>query len=112
MRPWLKPRDTTLIASSGSERRGAPLELDDRAPAQEHMRKLNGDHIYSPSDLVTFMESEYASWMDRFYMECPDGVQPDKDAAEDRILQAMGEQHEQAFLQELVDGKQDVSDLK
>jgi predicted RecB family nuclease len=76
------------------------------------MRKLNGSHIYSPSDLITFMESEYASWMDRYYLECPDGVQPDKDAAEDRILQVMGEQHERAFLRELVDGGHDVVDLK
>ena len=55
------------------------------------MRKLDGSHIYSVSDLITFMESEYAYWMDRFYLECPSGVQPDKDAVEDRILQAMGE---------------------
>jgi predicted RecB family nuclease len=112
MRPCLKPGDIILIAQSASARRDGPLELHDRAPVEEHMRKLNGSQIYSPSDLITFMESEYASWMDRFYLECPDAVEPDKDASEDRILQVMGEQHERAFLRELVDGGHDVFDLK
>jgi predicted RecB family nuclease len=76
------------------------------------MRKLEGNLVFSPSDLITFMESEYASWMDRFYMEFPDAVQPDQDSAEDRILQARGEEHERTFLQELTGAGRDVCDLK
>lgn len=51
---------------------------------------------------MTFMESEYASWMDRFHLEFPDAVQPDQDTAEGRILQARGEEHERTFLCELM----------
>jgi len=76
------------------------------------MRKLQGNLTFSPSDLITFMESEYASWMDRFYLEFPGAVQPDQDTAEDRILQARGEEHERAFLCELTDSGHDVCDLK
>jgi uncharacterized protein len=76
------------------------------------MRKLQGNLVFSPSDLITFMESEYASWMDRFHLEFPDAVQPDQDTAEDRILQARGEEHERTFLRELAGTGQDVCDLK
>jgi uncharacterized protein len=76
------------------------------------MRKLNGGYIYSPSDLITFMESDYVSWMERFYRECPDAVQPDEVDETDRIIQAKGEEHEQAFLKDLLAGGHDVIDLK
>lgn len=76
------------------------------------MRKLNGSYIYSPSDLITFMESEYVSWMERFYRECPDAVQPDEEAETDRIVQAKGEEHERTFLNELIDEGHDVIDLE
>ena len=58
------------------------------------------------------MESEYASWMDRFYLEFPGAVQPDQDSAEDRILQTRGEEHERTFLRELAGTGRDVCDLK
>ena len=35
------------------------------------MHFSNGTVIYSPSDLITFIESEYAYWMDRLYLEQP-----------------------------------------
>jgi uncharacterized protein len=50
--------------------------------------------------------------MDRFHLEFPDRVQPDHDTAEDRMLQARGEEHERAFLCELTDSGHDVCDLK
>ena len=50
------------------------------------MRKLNGNYIYSPSDLITFMESDYVSWMERLYFERPDAVQPDEEEETDRII--------------------------
>ena len=73
------------------------------------MRKLNGSYIYSPSDLITFMESDYVSWMERLYRECPEAVQPDEDEETDRIIRAKGEEHEQAFLNELLADGHDVS---
>ena len=76
------------------------------------MKKLNGNLIYSPSDLITFMESEYASWMDRFYLEFPAAVQPDQDSQADLILQAQGAKHELALLQELGNAGHEVANLK
>jgi predicted RecB family nuclease len=76
------------------------------------MRKVNGQRIYSPSDLIRFMESGYASWMDRLYLEIPDSVQPDPDSAEDEILRAKGEEHELAFLEQLIAAGRDVVNLK
>jgi predicted RecB family nuclease len=76
------------------------------------MRKLNGQSIYSPSDLIRFTESEYASWMDRLYLEVPDSVKPDPDSAEDEILRAKGEEHESAFLEQLIAEGRDVVNLK
>ena len=74
--------------------------------------KLNGTYIYSPSDLITFMESDYVSWMERFYLECPEAVRPDEDEETDRIIQAKGEEHERAFLAELLADGHDVADLR
>ncbi len=76
------------------------------------MYKLNGTYIYSPSDLITFMESDYVSWMDRFYLECPEAVRPDEDEETDRIIQAKGEEHERTFLAELLADGHDVVDLR
>jgi len=76
------------------------------------MRKLKGSHIYSPSDLITFMESDYVSWMERFYLECPDAVQPDEEEEMDRIIRSKGEEHERAFLNELFADGHDVVDLE
>jgi predicted RecB family nuclease len=58
------------------------------------------------------MESEYASWMDRLHLELPDSVQPDPDSAEDEILRAKGEEHELAFLEQLIADGRDVVNLK
>ena len=37
-----------------------------------------GQLIYSPSDLVRYLASPFASWMDRYYLEDPDAVTPDE----------------------------------
>jgi len=58
------------------------------------------------------MESEYASWMDRLYLEIPDSVEPDPDSAEDEILRAKGEEHELAFLGQLIETGHNVVNLK
>lgn len=41
------------------------------------MQRTDGRLIFSPSDLIAFMECDFVSWMDRFYLECPDKVSPD-----------------------------------
>jgi len=42
------------------------------------MHKKNGQFCYSPSDLTRFLESPFATWMERFAIEHPDQT-PDKD---------------------------------
>ena len=42
------------------------------------MYKKHGRLYFSPSDLTRYMESPFASWMDRFAIECPEHA-PEKD---------------------------------
>ena len=41
------------------------------------MRKDGARYRFSPSDLINFMRSEFITWMDRFYREFPDEIEPD-----------------------------------
>ena len=61
----------------------------------------NGRLIYSPSDLIRFYQSPFASWMDRWHLEgnCPEA--PDPDSEEQKLLAKTGDLHEKATLQEL-----------
>lgn len=63
------------------------------------MRKLNNQLIYSPSDLITFMDSRFDSWMERYHKEFPNEVQPDAPDESHEILAKHGNAHEQAFLE-------------
>jgi predicted RecB family nuclease len=66
----------------------------------------DGRIIYSPSDLTRFMESPFASWMDRLYLECPDCVTPDERDDELQLYADAGITHEAKFVQQLEkDGK-------
>ncbi len=67
------------------------------------MQKPQDRTIYSPSDLTTFMDSSFESWMDRFYLENPDTVKPDPADESNEILARYGDQHELAYLQVLRD---------
>lgn len=59
------------------------------------MYKKNEKYIFSPSDLTRFMESPFASWMDRYTMEYPH-LAPAKDQADALVdsLQKRGFAHE------------------
>ena len=43
------------------------------------------------------MGSEFVTWMDRFYKECPGAVAPDADSEEQKFIQDKGIEHERAF---------------
>jgi len=65
------------------------------------MKKRGNQIVYSPSDLVTFLASPFASWMDRYYLENPDAVTPDP-RSEDLILIAeTGNEHEADILAQM-----------
>jgi predicted RecB family nuclease len=65
------------------------------------MHFANGSVIYSPSDLITFIESEYASWMDRLYLEQPGFALADGVDDQGRMIMAAGVEHEKHVLEML-----------
>ena len=66
------------------------------------MYKSGSDFVYSPSDLITFMESEFASWMDRLRAEDKSGAfEPDPADPMMKALQNKGLVHENAVLTDL-----------
>jgi predicted RecB family nuclease len=79
---------------------------------RQGMHKEKGTLVFSPSDLIVFMESEYASWMDRFYLEFPEEVHPDEATPQELISRVKGEEHEHEFLEELADRGRDICNLK
>lgn len=60
----------------------------------------SGRLIYSPSDLVRYLASPFASWMDRYYLEHPDLATPDEFTEDAALMAQTGERHEQAVLKE------------
>src|SRR5580704_10052777 len=65
------------------------------------MHFANGSVVYSPSDLITFIESEYASWMDRLYLEQPGFALADGVDDQGRMIMAAGVEHEKHVLEML-----------
>jgi predicted RecB family nuclease len=64
-------------------------------------RTSSGQLQYSPSDLIRYLASPFASWMDRYYLENPDAVTPDEDTADAQLIAQTGDAHERAVLEEL-----------
>ncbi|MBA3352944.1 MAG: TM0106 family RecB-like putative nuclease, partial [Blastocatellia bacterium] len=63
------------------------------------MMKKESDRItYSPSDLIRYLASPLASWLDQHYLENPHKLTPDEQADEEKILSQAGDEHEQAVL--------------
>lgn len=65
------------------------------------MKKQSGSVVYSPSDLVRFFGSPFASWMERYLLENPGAVVPDQDTEDRKLVAQTGMQHEDSVLQEL-----------
>jgi len=64
------------------------------------MRKESGCIIYAPSDLIRYLASPFASWLDRYHLEKPEEITPDEQTDEERVLSHAGDKHEQAVLAE------------
>lgn len=75
------------------------------------MRKLNNQLIYSPSDLITFMDSRFDSWMERYHKEFPDEVRPDDPDESHEILAKHGNIHEQKYLEILRQRGCDIAEI-
>ena len=68
----------------------------------------NNKLIYSPSDIVQFVNSQFACWMNRKLFEEPESVQPDEDDPQLKILQDKGDLHEKAYLEKLLEAGNDI----
>src|SRR6266566_1690648 len=75
------------------------------------MQKRGNQLIYSPSDLIRFLDSPYSSWMERFHLEFPDTIQPDEETAEQKLVAKTGDQHEAKYLNFLESHRFDVFQL-
>lgn len=75
------------------------------------MRKLNNQLIFSPSDLITFSDSKFDSWMERFFLEFPNEVRPDERDASLEIVARHGNTHELAFLTQLKMEGYDIAEI-
>ena len=56
--------------------------------------------LYSPSDLVRYLASPFASWMDRYHLESPAAITPDEATDDSALIAQAGDRHEQAVLEE------------
>lgn len=64
-------------------------------------KTAEGNLVYSPSDLVRYLASPFASWMDRYYLENPEAVTPDEATEDERLIAQTGQEHERTVLSEL-----------
>ena len=62
------------------------------------MKKESDSIIYSPTDLIRYLASPFASWLDRYYLENPGAIAPDKQTEEEELLSRTGDKHEQSVL--------------
>ena len=76
------------------------------------MQKSTDAWIYSPSDLIQFVENEAVTWFNRFERERPGVLTRDELAAEEQSIQQAGDKHEAAFLDQLVAEGRDLSDIR
>lgn len=76
------------------------------------MYKANGQLTFSPSDLTTYTQSPYASWMERYAIECPHNC-PEADGADSMmdLLQDKGGQHELGLLKEFQAQGKAIADI-
>src|SRR4051794_40820886 len=65
------------------------------------MKKRDGQLIFSPTDLIRYLASPFASWMERYHLENPDAVKPDEESEDEILIAQTGDEHERVVLGEL-----------
>jgi predicted RecB family nuclease len=68
--------------------------------------------IWSPSDLVTYLESPFAVWMQRMHLEKVAGIKPDKESADQKLIQNQGNDHESRHLDRIKRTGVNVREIK
>lgn len=74
------------------------------------MKRTDAGIVYSPTDLIQFVKSPFASWMERHALE-PGTPRPDAQSEELALVAATGEQHEADVLKAYVDAGDDVANI-
>ena len=74
-------------------------------------KHFSGQLRYSPSDLVRYLASPFASWMDRYHLENPGAVTPDEPTQDEELIAQTGDQHERAVLQEFRSSETQVVEI-
>jgi uncharacterized protein len=75
------------------------------------MKDESGAIIYSPSDLIRYVASPFASWLDRYYLENPGAITPDEATEEEKLLSRTGDEHERAILTDYKDSDPEVVEI-
>lgn len=75
------------------------------------MKKNGTGLLFSPTDLIKYMQCPYVSWLDRCYLEFPDEFQPDKEDAFIQLVQACGDDHERQYLAQLKEQYGEICDV-
>lgn len=60
-----------------------------------------GQLVFSPTDLIRYLASPFASWMERYQLDNPDAVKPDEESEDEKLVAQTGDQHERVVLDEL-----------
>src|SRR5262249_30297912 len=68
---------------------------------EKGVRNRNGHIVYSPSDLLVFFESPFASWMDRQLASISNAPHPDRKDTEAELWGSRGHAHERIVLARL-----------
>jgi len=68
--------------------------------------------IYSPSDLVTYLESPFAVWMQRMHLDGIDGIAPDEESADQKLIYGQGNLHEARHLGRIKESGSDVCEIE
>ncbi len=75
-------------------------------------RTTNHTLLYSPSDLIKFVENEAIPWFDRFDIEHPCRLARDEIGEHEEMLSHAGDQHELEFVRTLEVAGSNVANLK
>jgi predicted RecB family nuclease len=75
------------------------------------MKKESTAIIYSPSDLIRYVASPFASWLDRYYLENPGAITPDEATEEEKLLSRTGDEHERAILTDYKDSDPEIVEI-
>lgn len=75
------------------------------------MKRISGELIYSPSDLVRYLESPFSSWVERYHLEHPGALVPDELSEDAELIMKTGEIHEQAILEQFRGSVDDLCEI-